>query len=425
MKVYLEVYGCTANKSDASLIQGLLNKKGYQFVKNIDNADMVIILTCTVIGTTEQRMLSRLRKLKKSRKKIVVSGCMASIQADLIKSILPDAKILPPRYVHQILNIIDNKELLYNEKKGPKFFDNISAPIIISEGCQFSCSYCITSPARGDLTSYPKERIIEDVHCAIKQGCKEIQLTAQDTASYGDDTGQNLGELLSTICKIEDEFKIRVGMMNPYTALKNIDSIIKGYNHKKIYKFLHLPVQSGDDDILHIMDRKYNVNDFLKIIKLFRNNYPEITLSTDIIVGFPTETDEQFNRSIDLLIKVKPDIVNITRYSPRPFTKAKTMNGLISTKIAKERSKYITNMSKEIIKEKNKNFIGNEYSVLITKKIKKSTFVGRSNNYKPIITNENVEIGKHYNFKIIDSDYVHLLGIQVSRMKLIEFQVHV
>ncbi len=292
----------------------------YEIVADLDDADIIIIHTCTVINKTEQRMLSRLRIFKKTGKKIIVGGCMASVQADLIKSIIPKAILLPAQYSHQVLDVLENKKTKFIEKNKTqfsKYYEDIFAPITIAEGCMLSCSYCITSIARGKLRSFPKNEITENICSAIKQGCKEIQITAQDTSSYGLDSGHDLGELLRSISKIEGDFRIRVGMMNPFTCAKNIDSIIDGFNSPKIYKFLHLPVQSGDNSILEKMNRKYKVEDFINIIKKFRDKYKNITISTDIIAGFPTETAEQFQRSIDLLETIKPDVTNITKYSAR------------------------------------------------------------------------------------------------------------
>jgi MiaB-like tRNA modifying enzyme len=413
MNVYLEVYGCTANKSDASLILGLLKEKRHEIVKKIDDADVLIILTCTVIGTTEQRMLSRLRAFKKTGKKVVVAGCMTSVQSELVKSIVPDAKLLPPQYSHHIIDLLEGKRVSFiakNKTRFSKYFDELAAPIGIAEGCMFSCSYCITSLARGKLKSYPINEITEDVCSALKQGCKEIQLTAQDTGSYGLDSGHNLGELLSSICKIKGEYRIRVGMMNPYTAMKNIDSIIRAYDNPKIYKFAHLPVQSGDNDILRKMNRKYTVDDFLEITKRFRKKYPDITISTDVIVGFPTETDEQFNRTIDLIKDVNPDIVNITRYSARPGTKAKALKGRIKTDVAKERSKILAELCGNISKENNQILIGRKYNVLIAEKGKRNTFVGITENYKHVVIKENVNIGEKKRVEITDATVTHLVG---------------
>ena len=419
MKVYLEVYGCTANKSDASLILGLLKEKHHEIVKKMDDADVLILLTCTVIGTTEQRMLSRLRIFEKTGKKIIVAGCMTSVQFELIRSVVPDAKLLQPQYSHHIIDLLNDKSVTFKEENKTRFskhFDELTAPISIAEGCMSSCSYCITSLARGKLKSYPINEIAEDVCSALKQGCKEIQLTAQDTGSYGLDTGQNLGNLLSEVCKIKGEYRIRVGMMNPYTALKNLDSIIQTYADPKIYKFLHLPVQSGDNEILQKMNRKYNVEDFLQIIKKFRKKYPDITISTDVIVGFPTETDEQFKNTVDLLNKIKSDIVNITRYSARPYTKAKTLEGRVKTEIVKERSRILTEFCSKVSKENNQRHIGKNYKVLITEKGKKNTFVGRAENYKPVVIKEKVRFGDFYEVKITNAETTYLVGNLIKKL---------
>lgn len=413
MKVYLEVYGCTANKGDASLVLGLLKENDHEIVDNIDDADILVLLTCTVIGTTEQRMLSRLRLFGKTGKKIIVAGCMASVQSDLIKSVEPNAELLPPQYTHHVVDLVEGKSVPFinkNKTCSPKYFGETAAPISISEGCLFSCSYCITSLARGKLISFPIDQVVEDVSSAINQGCKEIQLTAQDTGSYGLDTGNNLAELLENVCQIEGEYRIRTGMMNPRTLLKNLDRIIQAYGNSKIYKFLHIPIQSGDNDILQKMNRKYTIEDCIKIINKFRKKYPEIVIATDIIVGFPTETDEQFEHTVDLLKSIKPDVTNITRYSARPHTKAKTMKGRIKTEIVKERSRILTELCSNISMKNNLNHIGKKYTVLITEKGKKNTMVGRAENYKPVAIKKQVYIGEFVPVKIEEAGSTYLVG---------------
>jgi len=295
----------------------------------------------------------------------------------------------------------------------PKYYKDITAPISIAEGCMFACSYCITSIARGKLKSYPTDEILQDVCSALRQGCKEIQLTAQDTGSYGFDLGYDLSNLLTGVCKLKGKYRIRVGMMNPYTALKNIDSIIQAFDDNKIYKFLHMSIQSGDNNILKKMNRKYTVGDFLDIIKKFREKHKDITFSTDIIVGFPTETDEQFKHTIDLIKKIKPDITNITRYSARPYTKAKSMGGRIRTDVVKERSKLSTEVCNEISKENNFKHIGKKYTLLITEEGKNNTMIGRTENYKPVVIKENVKIGKFIPVEITSSAPTHLFGMLI------------
>ncbi|DAC72020.1 MAG TPA: threonylcarbamoyladenosine tRNA methylthiotransferase [Thermoplasmata archaeon] len=413
MNIYVETYGCTANKSDERLLIGLMIQDGHQIVHSLNDADVLVLLTCTVIGTTEQRMLSRLKIFQKMKKKIIVTGCMPSVQADLITALAPNACLLPSQYIQYINDIIRGKTPAFVEMKKtmlPKQYDMVIAPIMIAEGCRLSCSYCITHYARGTLRSFPIQEIATDVCSAIKQGCKEIQLTAQDTASYGLDTGTHLGALLTSICALDGAFRVRIGMMNPATMQKNLGAILAAYQHHKVYKFLHLPVQSGDDDILQKMNRRYTVKDFTRLVQQARKTIPTFTLSTDVIIGFPTETEEQFDLTMDLLKKIKPDIINITRFSARPYTAAKKMKGRVPTHVVKERSRKATEICSKLSLEKNKEHLGKTYHVLVTEKGKYKTFTGRAENYKQVVLTEPVILGDYVSAKIIDAAPTYLFG---------------
>lgn len=414
MKVYLEVYGCTANKSDATIIKGCIHHDTpFTFTDSLDLADLVILVTCTVIGTTEQRMIHRLRIFKKLGKKVVVTGCMASVQVEKIQAILPHAIIVPPNNVHMIVSAIDSslKQIEYLEKPhAPKFFDSLIAPISISEGCQYNCTYCITHLARGKLQSYPENMLLQDVRTAIQQGCKEIQLTAQDTASYGRDSESSLPQLLSRLCSLQGQYRYRIGMMNPRSLKDHIRDIIKIYSYEQVYRFIHLPVQSGDDEILQLMQRGYTSEEYRRCLSQIRKNIADISLATDIIVGFPSETEEQFQHSIDLLTSIKPDIVNITRYSARPQTKAKAMKDRIPTDIVKDRSKRLTTLIQQISLARNQAYIGQEVRVLTIEKGKNSTIVGRTKNYKPVVLKEEVDLGIFTEVTIVDAKETYLVG---------------
>jgi MiaB-like tRNA modifying enzyme len=330
-----------------------------------------------------------------------------------LKSILPDALLLPPNDIHNIINLIENKEFKIKGKSElfyDKDFKNVIAPISIAEGCNFACTYCITHLARGRLTSFPMKFVINDVKNALKAGCKEIQITSQDTASYGMDKGQNLAKLLEEICAIDNNFRTRVGMMNPFTAHKILDKLIPSFKDEKIYKFIHIPVQSADNEILKKMNRKYNISMFLEVVNYFKKTYTKITISTDIIVGFPGESENAFQNSIDLIKKIKPDIVNITRFSARPNTKAKKMKGRIPTEIVKNRSKILTDLSKKISFERNISCKDSTFNILITKKLSDQCYLGRAGNYKPVVIKENAKVKNFYNVKITNADSVHLYG---------------
>lgn len=413
MKVYVETYGCTANKSDERLLVGLLTQKGHELVQTMAQADVLVLLTCTVIDTTEQRMLSRLKVFQKTHKKIIVTGCMPTVQADRITAIVPDACLLPCRLLPCINDIIFGTKTDLRETKKtmlPKQYDTMIAPILIAEGCRFSCSYCITRFARGALRSFPIQDIVSDVNSALKQGCKEIQLTAQDTASYGLDIGTDLGALLTSLRDLKGNFRIRVGMMNPATLKKNLDSILTAYQHHTIYQFLHLPVQSGDDDILKKMKRGYTAKEFISLVEDFRKKIPTLTLATDVIVGFPTETQEQFEKTLQLIEDVQPDIINITRFSARPLTTAKTMKGRIPTFIVKQRSKQITKQVAKLTLEKNTQHLGSTHEVLVTEKGKHNTFTGRTESYKQVVFKQPVVIGDVVRARIIDAAPTYIVG---------------
>jgi len=226
MNIYIEVIGCTANHSDASIARHQIEQhQNFLIVDNVDNADIILLFTCTVISATEQRMYSKIEQYVKQKKRIIVTGCMASVQSEHIKKINEDIICILPLNIHRILSYLDDSKKTSdqcNKYQSKKRYSTIFAPISISEGCDFSCAYCITTLARGKLTSYPKMVIKTNVEDAIKQGCKEIQLTAQDTASYGMDTGSNLTELLSYLADIKGWYRFRIGMMNPATLRPQI-----------------------------------------------------------------------------------------------------------------------------------------------------------------------------------------------------------
>jgi len=415
MKCYVEVYGCTANKSDAHLVEGLIhNHPQHSLVSTVEEADLLIILTCTVISTTEQRMLHRIRTLLDSKKQLVIAGCMASVQKEMLTHLFPDAILVTPRNIHHLFEIIEHKktsESVHEKAHVLKRYSTLIAPVSIAEGCLFSCDYCITHLARGRLCSYPEEDIITTVQDAIDQGCIEIQLTAQDTASYGLDGESSLPQLLKKIIEIKGDYKIRIGMMNPRTAKTIMPDLLPLFQHPRIYSFLHLPLQSGDNTILKKMNRGYTTQEGKEIIKQSRKKMPELTIATDVIVGYPTETDEQFQKTKQILQEIDPDVVNITRFSARPFTKAKTMKGRIPTELVKNRSRELTELCQDLMMKRNSTYIGKEMAALALKRGKNHTTLCRTDNYKPVVTDEEVSLGEKVRVHILEATDTHLVGM--------------
>ena len=415
MKFYFESYGCTMNQGEAKIMEDIVRARGHEIVSEEEQSEVLVLVTCTVIETTELRMLKRLKELTKTGKMVVVAGCMASVQKDVILSNNPDALILTPQYLKDMGKVADILAIGDERPKRDREYEDAlkksaDAIIPISSGCLGSCTYCITKVARGALQSHTSDILIESMKKVLSDGFKEIRLTSQDTAAYGADIESNLPSLLKSICEIEGEFRIRVGMMNPENVKPILPEMLDVFSDPRIYKFLHLPVQSGNEEVLEKMGRGYTISDYLYVIDGFREAFPNLTISTDVIVGFPGESDSDFKDTVDLVKKLRPNILNITRFSPRPQTLAKDMENKIPSRIAKERSRELTKVQAEISRSINAAFVGNKEHILICEPGKPGSMMGRTNSYLPVIVKESVALCQFIDVEIIESKDTYLIG---------------
>ena len=423
MRVYCETYGCTMNRSDAELMLGQLAAAGHEVVQNPAKADAIIVNTCAVKGTTYRRMLRRLRELRNSDgKRVVVAGCLPLIDLASIEQIGVFAGIVSCRSVGEITKVFERiarekqnvrtlKQAPCKKPTMPKLRSSkVSAIVAICEGCTSNCSYCSVKFARGKLHSFDARPILNEVETTINAGYREILLTAQDTAAYGLDSGTNLPELLNSITSLESKFKIRIGMMNPRNVKPILPEFLDAYDNEKIYKFLHLPVQSGDDGVLEAMRRGYTVDDFMKIVDAFRERFEDLYLATDIIVGFPGESEQKFMHTCELIKRARPDKVNLTRFSPMPATDAARMPQVNGRDVA-GRSRLLSAKCRTIGHEQNKRYIGRIVEGLVTGPGKKGGYIARLPNYKPAIIN-NAGLGEFVNVKIIEARPTYLLGVK-------------
>ena len=402
------------NQADSDIMRGLISK--YFELSDVENADVVVINSCGVIEYTERKIIRRMKELKSLGKKIVLAGCLSRISKEAVE--LADSVVSPDNLDKIVDAINSNSKVLFVERRSidkAKLYDvkcrlreNAIAIVSISEGCLGSCSFCATRIARGRLKSFSIDAIVNEVKKAVEMGFKEIQLTSQDTGAYGLDMGEyKLPELLNRISKIDGDFRVRVGMMNPHHAAKILDDLINSFSNDKIYKFIHVPVQSGDNKVLEHMKRNHTVEDFVEVVDRFRKEFDDVMVSTDIIVGYPTESEESFWKSYELIKNVKPDIVNITRFSPRPNTPASKLRDIPGW-IKKERSRILTKLCREIGYENNKKFIGKRFRVLITKHGKNGTMLSRTNSYRPVVTTG--ELGRFKDVEIIDCTFNYLIS---------------
>jgi MiaB-like tRNA modifying enzyme len=423
--IYIESYGCSASQCEAEIMAGLLEAAGFDIIKNEKYADLIIVVTCYVKSPTENRILFRIKQLRDAYpdKKMIIAGCMPEGMYRNIVDIVPKASLVSTHHVKEIANAVKKTlegkrvEYLGNSEEVklclPKIRKNPVIDIVpISSGCNSSCAYCCVRFAKGKLFSYPKEMIIKEIENSIKQGCKEVWLTSQDSASYGLDEGRSrLPELLKDVSNIQGKFFVRIGMMNPKNVLPMLQDLISSYQSNKIYKFLHLPIQSGDDNILEKMNRGYNVEDFLKIVKEFRKNI-DFTLWTDVIVGFPEETEEQFENTIKIIREIRPDWTNVSKFGLRPKTLAKNLKQ-VNPKTISKRSEIMSDIVRKISLEKNKGWIGWKGDVLISKKGKEpGQWLGRNFAYKLVLveSKENL-LGKLAKAEVKETDFSHLIAI--------------
>lgn len=433
MKFKILTYGCAMNKADSEFIAGMIKEKfdgdakikSYfvdeykNFLNETIEHDFLIINTCVVKQTTENKILDLIRRINKTKGKtvkVIITGCLPAAYPEIC------AKF---KFSFIGTNVIDIKEAIDHCLKSnvpfvkirrqkdkmciPKIPINPFTSIIpISEGCVGNCSYCATKLARQNLISYKEEKIVKSIK-NLNNVAKEIYLTSQDTGCYGIDIGTNIVSLLEKISVMDGKFKVRVGMMNVTFALKFLDELTEIFKSEKFYRFIHIPVQSGSNDVLKDMKRNYTIENFLDVVKKFRSI--DASISTDIITGFPTENEHNFKETVNLIKAIKPDFLNLSKFCVRKGTLAekniKRRIWKFDTKIAKERSTLISKIFNEISMNNNKKMMDWKGEVLITER-EGGFLIGRNFAYKKIhIKDENKDLlGKFVNCKITSAGKV-------------------
>jgi len=394
-KVCILTFGCTYNEGDSDRIRSILTRAGSFLIQDPEEANVVILNTCIVIEKTERKMIRLLRELE--GKEIWVSGCLPAARAAILDD-FPAVRVLSPDSIHA---------LPMDSNRGT------SGPVVvvqIGSGCLGHCTYCITRNARGRIRSIPQEEILSQIRSAVLEGAIEIRLTGQDISSYGCDMGEPaLPSLLHKIDKIPGKFFVRLGMMNPATLFPIIHEFADVLNGDHFFSFVHLPVQSGSDHVLQGMGREYNVSTYLELVDILRKKNPEISIATDIIVGFVDESEEDFRATCGLITGIKPDVLNVTRYSYRPGSLA-TRTGELPDRIRKERSRELIRLGYSILKERKKALVGEMGNVIITEKLKAGTVMGRTRSYTGVVIAEELPVGNHYCVEFTDERTHYLMG---------------
>lgn len=426
VKVAIETFGCTFNKADSQIMAGKLSDAGMELVEDIVDADVIIVNTCYVKQPTENKVTTRIQKLQKNYpdKKVVVSGCMVEIDPKKLDKIADiSTNWIGPHQLNKTVDVVNaslegqllrQTGLTKDSKVGlNKIKDDPFIHIIqICEGCLGVCSFCCTRLARGPLHSYPISEIKAEAQKAIDSGCVEIELTAQDTAAFGHDSGEKLSSLIKEVAYLDGNFRIRVGMMHPKNIFDDVDELIDAFKLPNVYKFIHLPVQTGSDKVLKEMNRRHTIEEYIDFVKKIRNSIPEITLATDIIVGYPTETDEDFQKTIDLLEEIKPNLIHLSKYRHREGALSSSLEE-IPHSLMKHRSKKLSEIKEKITNDENKHLLGKVLNILIVQKGSKGGYIGKSDSYLPVVV-DNAEIGTFIKVKITKTTSTYLIGEKID-----------
>src|SRR3989344_2291119 len=417
--VHFITQGCSANQADSEQMMGLLKVAKFELTENLEEADILVYNTCTVKNSPESGFFNHLQEIKREHpyKIMVLTGCIAQADKDKLK----EYPLVGTNQIHNIVLVVEealNNNVVKMLETGempplnlPKVRLNPIIEIIpLNWGCLSTCTFSKTKSARENLKSYPLKEIVEAASKAVKEGVKEIRLTSQDTFGYGFDMGTNIVELLNNIIKIPGQFKIRIGMGSPVHLIKIADQFIPLLNHEKVFSFIHLPAQSGSDEVLRKMHRGNTDQEFRMLVKKLRNAVPNLNLITDIIVGFPGETDDDFWKTLNLAREISPDSINISRYWGRTKNPAAKMEQ-VSVEIIQRRSGTLTDIFHNISKLQNEKWIGWEGPALIYEPGKLAgQWIGINNSYKQVLVNGDFKLGDLVRVRVIKAGTFDLIG---------------
>jgi MiaB-like tRNA modifying enzyme len=430
--VAFEGYGCTLSYGESRRTRALAEEAGWETTDDATSASMVVIHTCTVIGKTERSMLRRIDTLAISGRLVMVAGCLPRAQAEAVEALEEDL-IIPvlgqePEDVVEALGRVDPALI-----DDPMFLSRVDAHagsrpdptrrtdaiVPIASGCLGRCSYCITRHAWGALRSNPLDKVIAEAEDWLVQGFHEVQLTAQDTGAWGRDgeEGQRLPDLVRAVASIDDapgEYRVRVGMLNPESLEPIFDKFVDVLQLPRVYRFVHLPVQAGSDRVLEQMVRRYTVAQWEDLVVRLRKAIPDVTLHTDIICGFPGEEDEEFEKTLELIKRVRPDVTNVKAFSPRPHTEAAHMQGAVEGPVMKRRTRRASKLVEQQSQKALAFHEGEEVDVMVTElgKVGTQTMMARDMRYNPVVVAEaeGLTVGQIVTVRLLEARGVYLMG---------------
>lgn len=423
--VLLLSQGCAANTAESEMMAGLLHQAGWRTSGEHSNPNAVALNLCTVKGNASALQAVQEITRRFPQKPLVVTGCITLDLVRQLRKTSPQASILTTRALHRIAFAVEQSvggnrmEDLSRHHNSPGLIPRKRQnPLIgilpVQSGCLDACTFCSTRLVKGKLRSLAPEQILQDAQQALSEQCRELWITGQDAGCYGMDLGTNLAKLLEMLLiKLPGNYQIRVGMGNPRHVLNYAPQLAELFWDPRMYQFLHLPVQSGSDRILSAMGRQHGTLEFRQLVQLFRQQNARFTIGTDIIVGFPGESETDFNQTMDLLRETRPSIIHRTRFVPRAGTAAAQLStrdksGNISLQIKRERLHKLNELYEEIAKQENKRWHGWEGQVDVLEPGKDNTWIARTTGYRPIVLRQNLQLGDRVFVRINGNTQWHL-----------------
>ncbi len=403
---------------------GLLERAGFELVPSAEDADVVIINSCIVKERSYLDLRKRISELSHNRLSdptspvVVLAGCapkvpqhgkefehLSQLGPDNVSSVVDVVqRALAGEVIHRVKRLNDQRLALPKRRRNP------AVEIVpISKGCLGKCTFCQTVLARGKLHSFSMDEIEEAVRSALAEGVRMIWLTSQDCGAYGQDFGSNLPQLLRRLVRLPGGFKIRLGMVNPNWAMQFVDELAELFAHPRVFRFAHLPLQSGSNAVLQAMRREYTVEGFLSVCEKLRRVVPDISIATDIIAGFPTETDEDWNATLELLRAIEPAVVNRSRFSPRPGTSAARLKPLPSA-VVSQRSRELYYVTASLVSKRLRERVGLQRRVIVEECPKPHSAVTRDDTYTPIVLHGDFTPGTWLDVEIDHVEGFHLRG---------------
>eukprot|EP00038_Savillea_parva_P001826 m.107693 g.107693 ORF g.107693 m.107693 type:complete len:656 (-) comp10632_c2_seq2:77-2044(-) len=424
--VHVKTWGCGHNNSDGEYMKGLLDEFGYTVADNEDEADLWVLNSCAVKAPSEDTFNNAVASAEKAGKKVVLAGCVP--QGAPKGRVTSGHSIVGVQQIDRVVEVVEETlkggvvRLLQTRRRGkektggprldlPKIRRNPLVEVVpISTGCLNQCTYCKTKHARGELGSYMPEDIVERVRSVLDEGVVEIWITSEDTGAYGRDIGTSLPELLSQILAVMPHHtRLRLGMTNPPYILEHLDAIAKLLQHPCMYCYLHVPVQAGSDEILFAMKREYTQADFCRVVDSVQAVNPEVTIATDIIAGFPGETEADFDETMELCRRYEFPCLYINQFFPRPGTPAASMER-VDPQLVKQRTKKLSELFRSYLPHQGKE--GRRYLVLCAEEsTDKKWYVAHNKSYDQILVPKRPELmGRTFEVEITEVGKFHMMG---------------